>query len=273
MAIPGKAFALKNIKIYPNPAYTRFYKPYSIWNGDHISSETYFYFVTEGELILTVEDNNYIVRPYHLVLLPRNRRHTYVLPPSKKLSLWRCAFNAEAEGEDFFEKYGFAADNHVVKIEKYDILEKLFAESSESAGSGNELFFRLASTSKIVKIIAIYADARIKQMPSNPMEFEKITNYMVDHLGEKLTLDELSKEASMDPTYFVRKFKKKMGVSPLKYYDDLKVKKSIELLTKTDIPINKIGDNIGNDSPLYFSQFFKNHIGVSPMEYRKLFKR
>jgi len=270
----SKSSAIKNINIYPSiGGYSGLKNQHAIWKDEAIRDDTLLYYVVDGEFVLTVEDKNYIVRSHQLALLPRNKKHTYYLSSSKKLTVWLCSFRSEVEGEDFFEYYGLADDNHVVSIEKHEHLVNIFQDLFHSSDYDSELSLRLNSAAKTIDIIAMYVDARIKQMPSEPLEFEMVTNYMHENLGEKINLAQLSEMMHMEPTYFVRKFKKKMGVSPLRYYDDLKIKKSIELIMNTHLPISKIGDFIGIDSPLYFSQFFKKHIGISPTEYKKLFKK
>jgi AraC-like DNA-binding protein len=64
-------------------------------------------------------------------------------------------------------------------------------------------------------------------------------------------------------------FKKKTGLSPLAYFNQLKVQHACELLKKTDLKINQICYKVGIEDSLYFSRLFSKAMGMSPTEYRK----
>jgi YesN/AraC family two-component response regulator len=64
-------------------------------------------------------------------------------------------------------------------------------------------------------------------------------------------------------------FKKKTGLSPLAYFNQLKVQHACELLKKTDLKMNQICYKVGIEDSLYFSRLFSKIIGMSPTEYRK----
>jgi transcriptional regulator GlxA family with amidase domain len=65
-------------------------------------------------------------------------------------------------------------------------------------------------------------------------------------------------------------FKESIGVSPHKYYMNIRIKNAKELLEQTDLQINVIAKNCGYEDALYFAQAFKKHVGATPSEYRKI---
>ena len=67
-------------------------------------------------------------------------------------------------------------------------------------------------------------------------------------------------------------FKENVGVSPYRYYTNIRIKNAQELLEQTDLKINKIAKNCGYEDALYFAQTFKKHVGITPSEYRKINK-
>lgn len=81
--------------------------------------------------------------------------------------------------------------------------------------------------------------------------------------------EELSRLCGISKFYFMKLFKKSLGVSPQEYYTKLIVDKSVHLLTSTDFTVSQIAKLCGVDDAQYFSRMFKKHMGISPAEYRK----
>ena len=49
----------------------------------------------------------------------------------------------------------------------------------------------------------------------------------------------------------------------------MRVKRAAELLENTDLPMQKVGEEVGFSDQNYFSRIFKKYNGVSPLNYRK----
>ncbi len=69
---------------------------------------------------------------------------------------------------------------------------------------------------------------------------------------------------------FIRKFKKITQISPAKYIEKIRIDRSRELLSDTDLSVHEISDIIGFNDPFYFSKVFKKNTGLSPQPFRKL---
>ncbi|MBO5338729.1 MAG: helix-turn-helix transcriptional regulator [Clostridia bacterium] len=80
---------------------------------------------------------------------------------------------------------------------------------------------------------------------------------------------ELSKLCGISEFYFIKLFKKSLGVSPQEYYAKLIIDKSSHLLIDTNYSISEISKLCGIEDALYFSRMFKKHMGISPSAYRK----
>ncbi|MCR4920374.1 MAG: helix-turn-helix transcriptional regulator [Bacteroidaceae bacterium] len=70
-------------------------------------------------------------------------------------------------------------------------------------------------------------------------------------------------------SYIYSQFHEQMGMTPLAYFNNLKVKHSCWLLRKTSLKINQICYKVGFDDPYYFSRFFKKIMGLPPQAYRE----
>lgn len=102
---------------------------------------------------------------------------------------------------------------------------------------------------------------------SNP-GIRKAIDFMNKNIGEKLSLNQISKEAGYSPTYFTTLFKKETNYSPLSYFSHLKIVKACEFLDYTRIKVKEISFTLGYADPYYFTKDFKKKMGMSPRQYR-----
>lgn len=97
----------------------------------------------------------------------------------------------------------------------------------------------------------------------------KVVQYIDEKFSEKITLDDVSKIAYMNPTYFSTFFKRKTGESFKDYIVSVRMKKAKELAIETDLKGHFISEMVGYDDPRYFSKLFKEAFGKTIAELRK----
>lgn len=81
--------------------------------------------------------------------------------------------------------------------------------------------------------------------------------------------DELASLCGLSKFYFIKLFKKNIGLAPHEYYTKLIMDKSSNLLLNTNSNINEIAKLCGFEDALYFGKKFKKYMGMSPRAYRK----
>lgn len=98
---------------------------------------------------------------------------------------------------------------------------------------------------------------------------EQIIQYIHNHLGDTITVKKLAHMAGLSERQFRQVFKAITGKSPKKYYDELRLNMSAELLTNTSLSIGEIAIKLAYSSPFHFSKAFKQYFGLFPSNYRK----
>lgn len=99
---------------------------------------------------------------------------------------------------------------------------------------------------------------------------EKSKLIILENLYTKITPEEVASKIHMSYSWYRKIFKQYTGFSPAQYINEIKIQKSKELLTNSDLSNIEISDKLGFDSPNYFCTLFKNKVKVTPMKYREI---
>ena len=98
---------------------------------------------------------------------------------------------------------------------------------------------------------------------------EAAIHYMEENIERRITLQDVTHYVGFSMSYFSAQFKRKTGVSPLAYFNRLKIRHACQLLEGTDLHVNQICYKLGFEDSLYFSRLFSKIMGVSPTTYRQ----
>lgn len=97
---------------------------------------------------------------------------------------------------------------------------------------------------------------------------QRSEEYLKEHYGRDLSLDEVSSDLQISSCYFSSIFKEVTGSSFSDYLLDLRIAKAKELLGNPLLTISEVGYKVGFNDPAYFSRVFKRIVGVSPTFFR-----
>lgn len=117
----------------------------------------------------------------------------------------------------------------------------------------------------------IYREAIAYSLDTNCFQgiIKKARQYMLDHLDQKITLDDICQYLAISTSYCTAVFNKCTGKTPINYLQSMRVQKAIAMLDSTDMKVNEICSTVGINDPYYFSRLFTKMMGVSPTDYRK----
>lgn len=101
-----------------------------------------------------------------------------------------------------------------------------------------------------------------------PKKFSKLQEYIYDNLGEKITLEKLSRVAEVAPHNLLRGFTKSFGKTPGQYIIEQRLRKVRWLLVNTKKDITTIALETGFSSHSHLTTTFKVQIGITPKEFR-----
>ena len=96
----------------------------------------------------------------------------------------------------------------------------------------------------------------------------KVQRYILNHLTEKITLEELSNLTHLSPQYLCKLFKAECRITISDYIREQRINEAKWLLESTDIALTEIADSLGFSDQTYFSSVFKKTTGLTPRHYR-----
>lgn len=262
---------LENFKI--SPKMVQLFIPPIRWKGDpkgHIGVYDTFFYVVSGECCVIIDNESFILSQGELAFLPKGKMRTYS-NMSSDITLYEINFEAEINGQNWYDKLMLEDGNYSVKTENTDEIKALF-ENSVRYELNKNLIYDVLFCSNLMNIIRIFIFEKFKAKNS-ASSFKKVIDYMKNNLEKAIKISELAELAYMQETYFIKKFKKALGYSPITYLNKMRIYKAMTYLAEGSLTLSEIGHKVGIYDSSYFSKIFKTHCGITPGEYRHIFSK
>ena len=110
-----------------------------------------------------------------------------------------------------------------------------------------------------------------KGIKKTPAWAKELKETIQDHIDANLSLQEVSKELKINPSYLSRTFRKYFDdLSFGEYIRKLRIEKATQLLSDSKYSLSDIAYLTGFSDQSHFSRIFKKHTGKSPSSYRKI---
>ena len=87
--------------------------------------------------------------------------------------------------------------------------------------------------------------------------------------NKNLTVEQLVEEMGMGRTVFFTRLKSSLGISPVEYIRESRVRRAAELLKDPKYSITEVSSMVGMNDSRYFAKCFKHTYGMTPTEWRK----
>jgi AraC-like DNA-binding protein len=94
-------------------------------------------------------------------------------------------------------------------------------------------------------------------------------DYLLEHISERVTIEELSRKFHVNPTTLKKAFKDEYGSSIAAHTREHRMERAEILLREGNMSVSDAARAVGFDSASRFTSAFKEKYGVSPSEYRR----
>lgn len=128
---------------------------------------------------------------------------------------------------------------------------------------------KIRSLSNIATLMVKYILLENMLMPKAGDSIDKAVSYINSNLHADLSIQDICRNGSISKTLLYNGFHRKFHCTVSGYINAQRVKRSMELLSKTDMSMEEISQRVGFSSASYYSRIFKKHIATSPLQYRK----
>ncbi len=147
-------------------------------------------------------------------------------------------------------------------------VEKISESLNIASGlKNNDLFLHYAESFVIENYIYCRRDDTYGGKITEDISF--VINYMSEHIGEKINIEELAQKVHLSHVGLIWKFRHHLGTTPSDFLGSLRLQKAKQLLLESDLKINEISYICGFSNPYYFSKRFKEFFHQSPSKFRE----
>ena len=104
---------------------------------------------------------------------------------------------------------------------------------------------------------------------TNSLDREKIIKarqILIQHIGEPITIKELSRKVAINECYLKKGFKELFGTTIFEFYQSQRMEHAKYLLYEKGLSVTDVSAMLGYSSISHFSTAFKKHTGLKPCE-------
>ena len=102
-------------------------------------------------------------------------------------------------------------------------------------------------------------------------DFADLHAWMATHLADDLTVERLAGHVGMSPRNFARSYAARVGRTPAKTVDAMRLEAACRALEETDLPLKSVAVAAGHGDEQTLRRAFQRQLGVSPTQYRERF--
>lgn len=240
-----------------------------------------------GKKIMHLRDHpSFSFLPGESLILPSNELMCIDFPEAEEHNPTRCLAMAISEekireiiqlmndslpktddGEWGLMDYNFHFTND---IGIYQILQRLLFLFTENHPS-KDLFVDNMLKELIIRILQanarkIYTEKAMTLSSSHRLAY--VIQYIRENISQSLDIDTLSEKACMSESNFHRVFKNELGISPIEFINDERIKLAASLLQDPKRKIKEVYMECGFETRSYFNRLFKRKKKLSPSEYQ-----
>ena len=249
----------------------------SDWHSTlHTHPFTELFYVVDGKGEFNIQGQRFPVKPNDFVIINPQVEHTELSSPDEPLEYIVLGIN----GLSFSNLTPVSEGGHPfsffnLRDEQKDILRYLNAMVQEATSQqmSYELVCHNLLEILLIKILRHqHFDLEVGKQSKATKDISFIKHYLETYYHESIQLEDLASMTHLSRFYISHSFKKEIGMSPMEYLIDIRIKESKILLRTTNYSISQVADIVGFTTPTYFSKQFRKSTGISPTDYREQFQ-
>lgn len=219
--------------------------------------------------------------PGCITILPAGETHLLEVDGANRSLTW--AVSVDALRELARPELGADADNLTLRLTLAGSDPTLWyygdalARELQHPSLASRLYVESLHQGLMVHLLRHYSSvATLPRVPVNgagSVRLKPVVQYIHDHLGDNLSLNDLSPLVNLSPFQFIRTFKRAFQQTPHQYILRLRVDRAKHLLQSRHLSLSQVATLVGFSSQSHFTTTFRKLVGVTPMAYRAIWQR
>ncbi|MCD8178579.1 MAG: AraC family transcriptional regulator [Tannerellaceae bacterium] len=236
-----------------------------------VLNEYQLIYITRGEgYFISSHQEKTEINTGSMILLFPGEWHTY--QPDAEIGWYEYWIGFEGTNMDNRVAAGFfRKEKPVFNVGLHEMIMKCYKMAVQTAKEQKAGYQQMLAG--IVNLLLGFTYSENKQMTFEEMkvtdQIDKAKVIMYENINKEISGEEIAKQVGMGYSWFRRIFKEYTGLAPSRYLQELKINKSKELLTNTQLSCQEIAYELGFETSSYFNTAFKKRTGITPSKYRE----
>lgn len=255
------------VSVFINKAETRkrIFSPH--WH-EHVE----LHYVMEGKTRICLNQKEILAEKGNLVVANSNELHSGYCDGSH-MKVLVIIFEMEAFSRELADR-DILFEPLIEKDEKIDgMMTAIYDEYTRK-----EIGYQLICKGELMKLIVHLArEYAVKTMTERESDKRKkqlerlnrVLKYIQQNYSRPIGNEELARLAYLSEGRFNHLFKESMGISPLQYINEVRIKKAMNLLKKKEGTVAEIAGSVGFTDYNHFGRQFRRYYGCTPSEILK----
>lgn len=238
-----------------------------------------FFFITSGEALITIGDEPNYFRANECAAIPAGQAFSvrYFDDCTGYMGGFNIEYlNSSNDGKNIIQAFSILRRWSPRKVyfepDQAKCIEDIFKRLCvESSGRNNKNIIRAYLTTLLTEMEEA-SQSTEGTSDENRTENEICNKYIelvFESSNHSIPLSHYAEKLNITKDYLHKVIKRFTGKTPLAWISEAVILEAKVLLSRTNMTINEISQEVGFDDPSYFSRIFKKHTDTTPLEYRR----
>ena len=178
---------------------------------------------------------------------------------------------AKSLKEDILEGFKIGADDYITKPFSSTYLKTRILSLLRQRKQLQDLYLsKLSEHTQEEDHINGWEPSQPQVTPYDEQFMQQVMAFMEEQMDNTdITIDDFANKLMLSRTVFYRKLKSIVGLTPVDFVCEMRIKRAAQLIEKSEYSFSQIAYMTGFNDPKYFSKCFKKVVGITPSEYKE----
>ena len=224
-------------------------------------------FIDKGELEVAYGDQLFTARENDVVLLDCRNEHSYHAWDGLEFHYFHfTGVSAFAYAALLYELNHGALLKNACTDSLQSVFQNLLNLARSQTNAQNEHRISVSIHAVLCELI----ESCYRTPAAVSAAIEQAIRFMEAHITENISLDEIAAQVCLSKYYLNRLFSSHVGMTPHRYFTNMRVQHAKQLLLTTHGSIEEIAEQCGFENASNFIRLFKQRTNMTPTAFRRI---